>query len=685
MSTDIKLSPQEVLELARKWQFDPVAEKQDLAQEDKKVSVEREAEILKIQEITKLDVAQTDFNHAIGWIIAEDKILDFIEEEFKNQSNPELLEQLKREKDLADKKKTTWEKYHQKNQQRFQNKTSEEEIKTVTDQNFKDELKPEAIQPTGGGREIKVNVSSKTKTVLTKTRVPVGLSGNNWRTYFIHPEQYFGKVFSSFKNSLGRVLGKKEVAGAALTKLGAFIPTGVTQAIAIASTISSLIPQELKEKLKDLFSKGLIFASSAIYFLWTNLTGLILGSAGAFLAAPFGVGAVATSFGAGFALGMGLQKIAAGIFGGGGAAGGAAIGAGAAPVIPATTISIGGFTLPAGLSTVASSFGALLSGSGLSSITLFGVGGGISLISIFTALTIITVGATQDQKPVGQNGKIGFKVELIASPEIITASDPKEEATVTYIITITKLEDNVEIKSVNEKISKAGVVKRTQSLPITQTQSAFSFKAGDYDGSRIISAVTVTGRSEGATEDDTQTATAVVSVGNVSANQPYGYPVAGKISSLDLEPCSPDCHFGTFLPSRAKVWGGMDIAQSANNPVYSTIEGVVDRAEFDNALGGVIYLRSFDGQYKVAYLHLDNDLKVKSGDKVGRGTLLGKVYAGLLPTSTGPHVHYQVLLNNGNQLFQNNFGSCLAGKILPGNPRPELYQLIVSSGPFVCQ
>lgn len=768
----MELTPQQVLELARKWQLDPVAEKQDLDQEDnKKISVLRNDELAQIQEITKLNVSQTDFNHAFGWIVAEGKILDFIEKEFQNQSNPELLEQLKREKDLADKKKTTWEKHHQKNQQRFQNKTSEEEIKTLTDQNFKDELTPQQAQPTGGKREIPretANVSTKTSPERRLTKVQVGVHGGiGWVDWLRHPiatfKDWWGnrKIISGINqlsglgktnvlSGVGKVnvlsgTGKKAVVGtvaktgfkAALTKLGAFIPTGVTQAIAIASTakdiIDKFIPKELQEKLKDLWSKLQIGAAGLAVWLLMNwgaliggVVGGIIGASAGALIAPF-LGPLAPlapvigsslGFTVGAFVGYSLQGIASSILGlgGGSAAGGVITGAGAAPVIPAT-ISVGGFTLPAGLSTAASSFGALLSGTGLPTITLFGVGGGVGLVSIFTALTVITVGATQQPEVKTSGGpKIAISVKSEVDKKVL-ANNSKDF--IKYKVIITSQSDkDVEISAPAAKETLQNT--KNTNLPLPKNLNPYPSKitpggsvtinyqdyeiSDDFNNSDLVFAISVTVGTE------TETASSLTRIGNPTVNNdwPFGYPTSGRIARFEDDPE----HRGTFFNSsggRYWVTGGIDIINAGGTPVYSTVNGTVIYSGFDYgdstrtatscslpsgyvltlpfnycAVGGVVIVKS--GNYIVSFLHLREQGLAKG--TVTKGQIIGYMYDNPLPTSDTHHLHYQILLNGANVPFganANNSGApCTPEKIWPEIATKKTISQD-GPGPFVCQ
>jgi murein DD-endopeptidase MepM/ murein hydrolase activator NlpD len=169
----------------------------------------------------------------------------------------------------------------------------------------------------------------------------------------------------------------------------------------------------------------------------------------------------------------------------------------------------------------------------------------------------------------------------------------------------------------------------------------------------------------------------------VTATQPYGFPATGHISSLDKNPCDNGCHFGTFLPSRSPVSGGIDISRNAGQEAKSTVVGTVTMARFDTgcssgqsgicygALGGTVYIQSDDGHYKVAYLHLADSLRVKENDHVDRGTVLGVINPEYYPPETGPHIHYQILKDGSNANFADtsNQGKCLEGKIVPDMPQ----------------
>jgi len=86
---------------------------------------------------------------------------------------------------------------------------------------------------------------------------------------------------------------------------------------------------------------------------------------------------------------------------------------------------------------------------------------------------------------------------------------------------------------------------------------------------------------------------------------------------------------------------GIDISCPTGRPVYASADGMVVEANFSGGLGKCVTI--FHGLgISTKYGHLSK-IVVKEGQKVKRGTLIG--YTGSTGRSTGPHLHYEVLLN----------------------------------------
>lgn len=91
---------------------------------------------------------------------------------------------------------------------------------------------------------------------------------------------------------------------------------------------------------------------------------------------------------------------------------------------------------------------------------------------------------------------------------------------------------------------------------------------------------------------------------------------------------------------------GVDLSAPKGTPIYATGDGVVEVAgRGDASLSGygIAVLINHGFGYKTLYGHM-NDVKVRHGQKVKRGELLGHV--GSSGLASGPHCHYEVWLNN---------------------------------------
>ncbi len=86
----------------------------------------------------------------------------------------------------------------------------------------------------------------------------------------------------------------------------------------------------------------------------------------------------------------------------------------------------------------------------------------------------------------------------------------------------------------------------------------------------------------------------------------------------------------------------VDISSAMGQPIRSPADGIVVKAEWANGYGNVIYVSHGYG-YSTRYGHL-SAFNSKPGQKVKRGEVIG--YVGSTGRSTGPHLHYEVRLNN---------------------------------------
>ena len=86
----------------------------------------------------------------------------------------------------------------------------------------------------------------------------------------------------------------------------------------------------------------------------------------------------------------------------------------------------------------------------------------------------------------------------------------------------------------------------------------------------------------------------------------------------------------------------IDISSALGQAVRAPADGIVVKSEWANGYGNVVYLSHGYG-YSTRYGHLSS-FAVRPGARVKRGDVIG--YVGSTGRSTGPHLHYEVRLNN---------------------------------------
>lgn len=101
---------------------------------------------------------------------------------------------------------------------------------------------------------------------------------------------------------------------------------------------------------------------------------------------------------------------------------------------------------------------------------------------------------------------------------------------------------------------------------------------------------------------------------------------------------------------------GIDVAANKGTNIYASIGGEVIAAATDNAYGKYIMIET--DEIVTLYAHC-SELKVKKGQKVKQGELIGKV--GSTGWSTGPHLHFEIrldgrLVNPADVLDYSNMG-----------------------------
>jgi murein DD-endopeptidase MepM/ murein hydrolase activator NlpD len=86
---------------------------------------------------------------------------------------------------------------------------------------------------------------------------------------------------------------------------------------------------------------------------------------------------------------------------------------------------------------------------------------------------------------------------------------------------------------------------------------------------------------------------------------------------------------------------GTDYAAPRGTPVYAAGDGRVVEAGYNRSNGNYLFIQHGEG-FKTHYLHL-NKRRVTRGDRVKQGQVIGTV--GSTGAATGPHLHYEFLVN----------------------------------------
>ena len=119
------------------------------------------------------------------------------------------------------------------------------------------------------------------------------------------------------------------------------------------------------------------------------------------------------------------------------------------------------------------------------------------------------------------------------------------------------------------------------------------------------------------------------------AAAPSLWPVEGRIMSSFGSRNDPFSGEGAFHR-------GVDISGGYGQSIISPADGMVEFADFYNGYGRTVVINHGHG-ISTLYGHMSG-FAVTSGQHVSRGDVIG--YIGMSGRSSGPHVHYEVHINN---------------------------------------
>jgi murein DD-endopeptidase MepM/ murein hydrolase activator NlpD len=120
-----------------------------------------------------------------------------------------------------------------------------------------------------------------------------------------------------------------------------------------------------------------------------------------------------------------------------------------------------------------------------------------------------------------------------------------------------------------------------------------------------------------------------------SSYTPSIWPVLGHITDSFGERLDPFSGEGAFHT-------GVDVATDYGAPVHATADGIVTIAENHAGYGRLVVIDHGFG-ITTWYAHLSSFSAIP-GTRIKRGEVIG--YTGISGRSTGPHVHYEVRMNN---------------------------------------
>ena len=116
-----------------------------------------------------------------------------------------------------------------------------------------------------------------------------------------------------------------------------------------------------------------------------------------------------------------------------------------------------------------------------------------------------------------------------------------------------------------------------------------------------------------------------------------------------------------------KMHRGTDFAAPSGTPIMASGAGKITRARWCGGGGNCVKIKH-NSTYETVYAHMKNFAKgVKEGKRVRQGQIIG--YVGSTGLSTGPHLHYEVIVN-GKKVNSQKL-KLPSGKILKGESREK--------------
>ena len=126
---------------------------------------------------------------------------------------------------------------------------------------------------------------------------------------------------------------------------------------------------------------------------------------------------------------------------------------------------------------------------------------------------------------------------------------------------------------------------------------------------------------------------------------------------------------------------GTDFAAPAGTPIMASGSGTITRAKWCGGGGNCIKIKH-NSTYETVYAHMKSFAKgMKVGKKVRQGQIIG--YVGSTGMSTGPHLHYEVIVN-GKKVNSQKL-KLPSGKILKDEERKEFEILRIKTDVLIAE
>ena len=158
-------------------------------------------------------------------------------------------------------------------------------------------------------------------------------------------------------------------------------------------------------------------------------------------------------------------------------------------------------------------------------------------------------------------------------------------------------------------------------------------------------------------------------------NETGYYDVSGKsiVKSLMKTPINGARLSSSFgnrkhpILGYTKLHAGTDFAAPSGTPIMASGSGTITKSRWCGGGGNCVKIRH-NSTYETIYAHMKSFAKgIREGKKVRQGQIIG--YVGSTGMSTGPHLHYEVVIN-GKKVNSQKL-KLPSGKILKGDERKE--------------